>query len=300
MKTLFISLVLLFSLTVAAYGATPGSLPPGTPDGLAVPIDYISKKAVPLNSKEQRALQLSRQWTKTDIPPVMSGGGKIVYTHGAVMPSIIGSPMQICDVELEPGERVNEIIIGDSARWMIETGSTGYGNNEAVHLFIKPVDAGLESTAVVTTDRRVYHLRLISKRAGHTPYVGFLYSDNIKRSLLSQREKEQRQERWNSTDMEGEHADLSRLNFDYIVKGDKVRWRPERVFDDGRQTFIKLSAESSTGEMPVLLVRKGRQDVLVNYRIQNRTVVVDGLFERMNLVIGVGGKQEKVEIRRKS
>lgn len=299
MKTLLVSLFFLCSLTVPAFAAAPGDLPPGTPDGLPVSIDYLNKKAVPLNAKEQRALNLTRQWTKTDIAPVLSGGGKIVYTHGAVLPSIIGSPMQVCDVELEPGERVNEIIVGDSARWMIETGSSGFGGNETVHLFIKPVDAGLESMAVVTTDRRVYHLRLISQRKGHTPYIGFLYADNLKRSLLTQQEKQQRQERWNSTDMSGDHGDLSRLNFDYTVKGDKVRWMPERVFDDGRQTFIRLPSEAATGEMPVLLVRKGRKDVLVNYRVQNRTVIVDGLFDRMNLVIGVGGDQEKVEIRRK-
>ena len=48
--------------------------------------------------------------------------------------------------------------------------------------------------------------------------------------------------------------------------------------------------------MPVLLVRKGRQDVLVNYRVQDSAMIVDGLFDRIALIIGVGGNQEKVEI----
>jgi type IV secretion system protein VirB9 len=48
--------------------------------------------------------------------------------------------------------------------------------------------------------------------------------------------------------------------------------------------------------MPVLLVRKGSRDVLVNYRVRDSAMIVDGLFERIALVIGVGGDQEKIEI----
>ena len=48
--------------------------------------------------------------------------------------------------------------------------------------------------------------------------------------------------------------------------------------------------------MPILLVRKGKQEVLVNYRVKDSAMVVDGLFERIALVIGVGGEQEKVEV----
>ena len=48
----------------------------------------------------------------------------------------------------------------------------------------------------------------------------------------------------------------------------------------------------------MLLVRKSGKDVLVNYRVKDRTMVVDGFFERIALVIGVGGDQEKVEVRR--
>jgi type IV secretion system protein VirB9 len=79
------------------------------------------------------------------------------------------------------------------------------------------------------------------------------------------------------------------------VKG-SASWKPERVYDDGQQTFIRLPEKTKSGEMPVLLVRKGKQDVLVNYRVQDSAMIVDGLFDRIALIIGVGGNQEKVEI----
>jgi type IV secretion system protein VirB9 len=262
-----------------------------------MPLSYISSRAVPLTAKEIKALELSDTWAKTDIPPVLSGGGKIIYVHGAVLPSVIASPMQVCDVELQAGEQVNEIIVGDSARWIIESGVSGIGADERTHLFIKPVDAGLESTAIITTDRRVYHLRLLSRARGHTPYVGFSYADDLSRQLLARKKQDQRKAEWSSATVEGRHVDLSRLNFNYSVKGDKVRWRPLRVYDDGRQTFIQLPG-AMTGEMPVLLVRKGGTDVVVNYRVNDGTMIVDGLFERIALVLGVGSDQEKVEVRR--
>jgi len=201
--------------------------------------------------------------------------------------------MQVCDVELQAGETVNEIVVGDSARWLVASGSAGNGPNSTVHLFIKPVDAGLESSAVITTDRRVYHLRLVSQRTGHTPYVGFLYSDDMRQQTAQKKAKEAKAQEWASTSLDGKSVDLSTLNFNYEVKGE-ASWKPARVYDDGQQTFIRLPEKSRSGEMPVLLVRKGGKDVLVNYRIKDQVMIVDGIFERIALVLGVGGDQEQV------
>ncbi len=298
-KILFLLLVLPVLPTLATAGeGYPPALEAAESSSLGVHPSYLSPD-VPLSDKEQQALEMAAKWAKSRTPaPVMADRGKMVFMHGAALPTIIASPLNICDVELEPGEVVNEVVVGDSARWMVETGSSSTGPDETVHLFIKPVDSGLESSAVVTTDRRVYHLRLISRKSGHTPYVGFLYSDQLLARAAHQKRADEKKKKWESTtDAQGRPTDLSRLNFNYTVKG-KAPWKPEHVYDDGRQTFIRLPEKSASGEMPVLLVRKSGKDVLVNYRVKDRTMVVDGLFERIALVIGVGGDQEKVEVRR--
>ena len=123
--------------------------------------------------------------------------------------------MQVCDVELQAGEKVNEVIVGDSARWMVETASAG----ETTHLFIKPVDAGLETTAVVTTDRRVYHLRLVSQRTGHTPYVGFVYADSMKQQIAAKKAAQERETSRNTAMLDGKSVDISKLNFNFDVRG---------------------------------------------------------------------------------
>ena len=256
---------------------------------------YTVYKTVPLTEAEKKALRLSGAWSRRSVEPVLTGGGKVVFVHGASLPTIVAAPMQVCDVELQAGETVHEIVVGDSSRWMVDSGTAGSGPGATAHLFIKPVDSGLESSAVVTTDRRVYHLRLVSQRSGHTPYVGFLYSESLKQQAAWKQSKDAKEREWNSTTVDGKPADLSALNFSYEVKG-KARWKPERVYDDGRQTFIRLPENSASGEMPVLLVRKGKQDVLVNYRVKDSAMIVDGLFDRIALIIGVGGDQEKVEV----
>jgi type IV secretion system protein VirB9 len=300
MKMLFLCLsaLLLYVSPVLAATDIPDGWPPaiGEIRSPAMPeIDYLNPKVVPLTPQERKALNLSADWSRRNVNPMLADGGKVVFVHGASLPTIVAAPMQVCDVELQAGETVKEIVVGDSARWMVESGTAGNGSGSTAHLFIKPVDAGLESSAVVTTDRRVYHLRLVSQRAGHTPYVGFLYSDELRQQAAQKRAREATDREWASTSLDGKTVNLAALHFGYEVRG-KASWKPERVYDDGRQTFIRLPEKSASGEMPVLLVRKGGQDVLVNYRVKDSAMIVDGLFERIALVIGVGGNQEKVEI----
>lgn len=263
--------------------------------GAVAEIDPGIPSSMPLTNKEVKALQLSRQWASGDSQPFLAGGGKLMYVYGASQPTIIAAPMQVCDVELEPGERVNEIVVGDSARWLVESGTAA----NTTHLFIKPVDSNLESSAVITTDRRSYHLRLVSQKTGHTPYVGFVYQEAIQRITKAQTEQAARQKEQNSTtDATGKVVDLSRLNFRYDLGGDNPSWKPERVYDDGMKTYIQLAPGTRSSEMPVLHIRKGGQTVLVNYRVNDTTMMVDGIFNTIALVAGVGSDQESVEIRR--
>ena len=83
------------------------------------------------------------------------------------------------------------------------------------------------------------------------------------------------------------------LNFDYRIDGDKVSWRPVRVFDDGHQTFIEFPANLGDGEAPPLFVTgSGGKSELVNYRLKGHYYVVDRLFSAAELRLG--GKHQQV------
>ena len=69
------------------------------------------------------------------------------------------------------------------------------------------------------------------------------------------------------------------------------------MFDDGQKIYIHLPRKAT--ELPVLLAKKNGENVLVNYRVDGKTLVVDGLFDNISLLLGVGSKKEEVRIIRK-
>lgn len=261
------------------------------------PLSYINKTPVELSTREREALALAARW-EAESPTPFQAGGKLVFLHGVSTPTIVTAPLHVTDVELQPGETLHDVVVGDSARWLMDVAKAGVGDAETAHLLIKPVDAGLATSAVVTTSRRVYHLRLVSQReedGGHMPYVGFAYRDDHIRRFREREATTAKESRWRTT---AQGADLSALHFNYAITGD-APWKPAQVYDDGRQTFIRLPASAATGaaaEIPVLLARQGDADVLVNYRVQGDAIVMDGVFPRVLLVAGVGGAQRTVEI----
>jgi type IV secretion system protein VirB9 len=211
--------------------------------------------------------------------------------------------LQVCDVALQPGEQVNSINLGDTARWTIEPAITGSGAGEVQHLIIKPMDVGLETSLVVTTNRRAYHLRLRSHRTEYMPQVAFTYPEDAlaKWETIQRRETKERTDR--TIPETGEY--LGNLAFNYDVDG-SARWKPVRVFNDGRKTIIEMPSAMEQTEAPSLLVVRSEgglfrdeETVLVNYRVQGNRYIVDQVFDRAILVAGVGGSQDRVTISRR-
>jgi len=90
------------------------------------------------------------------------------------------------------------------------------------------------------------------------------------------------------------------LNFGYRIEGDRVPWRPIQAFDDGTRVFIQMPSAMSATEAPALFVQAGggKEQALVNNRLRGRYFVVDKLFSEAVLVLGVGGKQQRVTVSR--
>ena len=142
---------------------------------------YFSKDNPTLTPQEKAAVAIAQKWrdnSATGIKPVAGADGSIRFLFGAQQPSIVCAVLQVCDVELQPGEQVNSIHLGDTARWTVEPAITGSGPAEVQHLIIKPMDVGLETSLIVTTNRRTYHLRLRSHRTEFMPRVAFSYTED--------------------------------------------------------------------------------------------------------------------------
>lgn len=264
-------------------------LPPAAP--------YISREKPVLTPKEQTALQLSKAFYDRNIPPVLSENGRVTYAYGMTMPSVVCAPLMVSDVEFQPGELVNNVVMGDTARWQVSLARSG--SPEATHLIVKPLDAGLVTMAVITTDRRVYHIQFKSQPKGHTAYVGFVYPEDAAASLQKQIDAQKKKETWETASVPGAGSqDMSKLAFNYTLSG-SAPWKPVQVFNDGQQTYVRLPRTISQSELPILLVHRDGGDVLVNYRVKDDTLIVDDIFTEAVLLAGVGSKQQRVTIRRK-
>ena len=229
--------------------------------------------------------------------------GTIRFLYGAVQPSIVCAVLQVCDVELQPGEQVNSLHLGDTARWTVEPAVTGSGSVAVQHLIIKPMDTGLETSLIVTTDRRTYHLRLRSHRSEFMPRVAFTYPDEAMAKWEEIKKQEQAAHTRQVLPGTGEY--LGNLDFNYSIEGQASGWKPLRVYNDGVKTIIQMPAALNQAEAPILLVvRKDgglftdEESVQVNYRLQGDRYIVDSIFDKAILVAGVGSGQDRVTIRK--
>ena len=268
---------------------------------------YFTNPELKLNAQEREALAIAKKWkagnSTQGLKPVAGADGVIRFLYGATQPSIICAVLQVCDVELQPGERVNTIHLGDMARWTVEPAVTGQGGNEVQHLIIKPMDTGLETSLMVTTDRRAYHLRLRSHRNEYMPRVAFTYPDEAKAKWEALRQAEIKNHNRQILPGTGEY--LGDLNFDYTIDGSSIAWKPVRVYNDGVKTIIQMPSTMSQADAPILLVVKkdgglftDEESVQVNYRLQGNRYIVDTIFDKAILVAGVGSTQDRVTIRK--
>src|SRR5215469_8498121 len=127
---------------------------------------------------------MTRSWRDcTSSYENQSPEGAIQYTWGEELPSIVCAVLQVTDVALEPGENVTSVSVGDNLRWSVEAVSSGQGADEQPHLIIKPFSRGLETSVVVTTTKRTYHLSLRSTDEAYVHEVSFRYPNKLKTAI---------------------------------------------------------------------------------------------------------------------
>lgn len=294
MKKTLISALILGLVPMVALAST------GT-DPLAD--QYFSKNEPKMTPQELAAVAIGKKWQEgQDVKPFQGPDGSInwPYLPGKQYP-VMCAVLQVCDVALQPGENVNGMNVGDP-RYTVEPAVTGSGAGQVLHLILKPLDVGLDTTLVLTTDRRTYHFRLRSSRTALMPFVSFTYPEDAmaKWDAIKAREVKVRQD--NTIPQTGEY--LGNLDFNYAVDG-STRWKPTRVYNDGRKTIIEMPSTMQQSEAPALLVvRKDggmfsdAETQMVNYRVQGNRYIVDTIFDKAILVSGVGSSQDKVTITR--
>ena len=280
---------------------SPITSTPPTGESTVLP-GYKPKTDVQLTKTAQEAVQMSEKWMAEHNQPAVGRDGRVLYSYGAGLPTLVCAPLRVCMIELQAGEKlVGEPQIGDSVRWNLSPAMYGSGTSLTSVIVLKPQAPGLDTNLLVTTDRRAYYLRLLSKPEDYVARLAFAYPDEEEKDRKWQRQLAEMKEKQAKTTRIAELPPnaIDSMNFGYRLKGGDDNIRPVRVFDDGKKTYIQISQGARNREAPVLVVigTDGKQE-MVNYRVKDDMYIVDRLFERAELVLGAGKKARKVEIDR--
>ena len=294
------SLITLAVLSMAAEAQMVPAIDKGATADFVAP---TPKKNLQLSEKERYALQIAREWKDMPNKPRRSADGSVKYLYGTTLPTLICKPLQVCVINLQAGESVNEngVHVGDP-RWLNSPALSGSRSGSVTHIILKPTDYGLPTNMVITTDRRVYTIKLVAANNEWMPFLSFDYPEDNEMAWSTYRANQSRVA--NATTLRtGE--DVGNLDFKFTMSGDSPAWKPERVYRDRRgKTHIQFSSANFFSGAPLLVViGKGggvwskANPQAVNYRPIGDTYVVDGQPDHMALIMGVGDEETKVDIK---
>ncbi|MDA0911395.1 MAG: TrbG/VirB9 family P-type conjugative transfer protein [Proteobacteria bacterium] len=244
---------------------------------------------------------------------VVRSKGFITYPYDAYSrPIIVCAPLRVCTIQLEKGEKIHNIQIGDSSRWTFTTFLTGPNENEGSYsIAFKPTSAtkGLNTDLVISTDKRIYTLGLESKLGAATHVVNFYYPKETINKFNERMMAQALSNHYNHTsesassnpsgdvNPETTVVQTKNINRNYTATGDNPTWKPIEVFDDGVKTFIKLPKIASRSNIPVVKVVNAQgEEALSNGRYKQPYYILDGLYQKIMLTSGTGANQQKVVI----
>ncbi|AXC16435.1 Conjugative transfer protein TrbG (plasmid) [Acidisarcina polymorpha] len=282
--------------------------------GSAVPLGWKPPHSE-LTETALKAAVVSENWQNTLASATAGSDGRVLYIFGQGMPVLVCAPLRVCAVELQAGEHLQSPPqLGDTRRWEITPVMSGGGLDTTPLLVVKPVEPGLETDLIIPTDRRTYVIKLISDSERFVSRMAFEYPSDVKEKwasfqaqqdaakheaeILAEQEKAKQEAKDKAAGVVplADNA-IDNLYFDYKVSGDPA-YAPERILDDGQHTYLIYPDDHRFRELPTLLMVVHGKTELLNFRVDGSRYIVDRLFDKALLVVGVGKKQAKVTITR--
>jgi len=262
----------------------------------------------------QDAVDESLKWQNGGNPrPILKADGVVRFPYGEYQPVVTCQPLNLCDIELQAGEEIQGIVIGDSLRWNegdqgVPIVYSGPVSQLVPHLVLKPTQSGLETSLMVTTSKRTYMIKLKSADNGYVARVGFYYPQEMMQNFENNKAllRGYRVESTTiSTDSDTQMPliNLSRANYAYKIQGDDYVWKPTQVLDDGTSVYIQMPEGVSSRSLPGLCVLIDGDDTgtkceMVNFRYNDHFYIVDKLFNQAKLINGFGDYTQTVTITR--
>jgi len=297
---------LMLVLALSACSATQA--PPPPPKITVDPPKHEPVAALPtgadiLARQSAEVQEAIKAHQPSDSWPVDRTAERILFPFGQQPePTIDCAPLRTTDIQLEAGETITDVAMGDTERWMATPAASGDPRNPVPHLAVKPQIPSIETNLTIYTTRHIYHLILRSRSHG-VQEVEFYYPDDVIAAMkdadaAAAKAKQETTDSWLQSDGAGKGPaiDPAQLNFSYTISGPNVTWKPVRAFDDGSRIYVQMPSDMKSSEAPALLIEAGTGTQMVNYRVEGGYYVVDRLVDKAVLVSGVGREQDRVTI----
>lgn len=254
------------------------------------------------------ALKESKKWQDGGTPsPVLHKDGLVLFPYGQYEPKVTCQPLQLCDIQLQAGEVVKGLMIGDSVRWNEGDGAlpviySGGDSASIPHIVLKPTYAGLNTTLLATTDKRTYYIKLYSSDSANLSRVGFYYPAEQIQQQEDKRQAAKAKDDEVLTDGAMPLLDPRNMHFDYKVSGDtSAPFKPVQVFDDGKYVYIQMPDNIKTKDLPAFYVLGSDEETLelVNFKYKKPFYIVHKMFDAGVLILGLDDDEQKITIKHK-
>lgn len=315
--------------------ATPAAGTPA-PDAPAMIEIQVPKKRVhpvKLPANSIRALAMSQEAIDTEPEARKDKDGRVIFTYGKGLPTVICAPYQVCEIDFEPGEIVAEesLDAGDSESLKVAVKKVGAGAAQFSYLVVKPIAENVSTTMTIGTDRRMYYVRVLSMANGgqFMPRVAFAYPEEeaarAQAAVEAAAEKVKAdaakqvaalEEKQKALQVEKAKAELSKKaaaeaaeqaaaeaaakvvrpwKYKLALHGSDAHFfEPTAIGDDGVHTHIQLTNIARTRGLPVIQITDASGPIPANYKWNGDELIVDAIFEDGCLLHGVGRKQQRV------
>jgi type IV secretion system protein VirB9 len=262
-------------------------------------------------TQEELSAKAADVWMDRTSHVGVGTNASIVHTFDGSIARIVCQHTLICTVALEEGEMLTEQpLLSDPVRWQVSLPMRSELDGTMIQQYIalKPTPDADLATLTVFTDRRVYPIVIVPSRESHTFLLSYDYPDSRAQKneerLAQQRanaaaQKAQRR-RQQAAALETRGVSTStgfvvadRLEF-YSISG-TAKFRPLRVYSDGRKTYIDLPMDY-LGELPTVEATKGNVNATINARFipKKHQIVVDAALESFSLLEG----RQRVKIKK--
>jgi len=299
-------------LTMSALGCATNN-PPAPPPLEVVPQSVADAEPTPAPPKGEDLLGQQPSEVQAAVKQhhqdgaawqVLTTDRSQLYPYGeGPEPVIDCEPLRSTDLQLQAGETITDVVMGDSERWQATPAASGDPRNPVPHVAIKPQVPGIKTNLAIYTTRHIYHLILRSRPGHSVEEVEFYYPDELLAAMKDADEAAKHEQQSQQDPSDGrivvaslKSTDPAALNFSYKIDGPNAPWRPLRAFDDGTHVYIQMPPGMKTSDAPALLVGAADGNQMVNYRVRGNYYVVDRLFESAVLVAGVGREQDRVTV----